>query len=49
VSSDLEELLTISDRIAILRNGVITEIRRREDFDEHALSLAMTASQGVVG
>lgn len=41
VSSDLEELLAMSDRIAILRNGVMTQIQPTATFDEHTLSVAM--------
>ena len=41
VSSDLEELLALSDRIAVLRKGVITEIRSASSFDQHGLSVAM--------
>lgn len=40
VSSDLEELLALSDRIAILRNGVMTDIQPASAFDEHSLSVA---------
>jgi ribose transport system ATP-binding protein len=40
VTSDFEELLALSDRIAILRNGAITEIRPASSFDEYTLSAA---------
>jgi len=48
VSSDLEELLALSDRIAILRNGLMTEIRSVGDFDEHSLSVATAGSVSAV-
>lgn len=41
VSSDLEELLALSDRIAILRGGVLEDIRSAAEFDEHRLSVAI--------
>ena len=42
VSSDLEELLAMSDRIAILRTGVLTQIQPACEFDERTLSIAMS-------
>jgi ABC-type sugar transport system ATPase subunit len=41
VSSDLEELLMMSDRVGILRSGVLRDIRTAGDFDEHSLSMAI--------
>jgi ribose transport system ATP-binding protein len=41
VSSDFEELLGLSDRIAILRNGIMTETRPASAYDEHSLSVAI--------
>jgi ribose transport system ATP-binding protein len=49
VSSDLDELLALSDRIAVLRNGAIAEIRPADCFDKHALSVAMAGATGAGG
>lgn len=45
VSSDIGELLTLSDRIAILRKGSLIDIRPASHFDEHTLSVAMAGSR----
>ncbi|HSV13193.1 MAG TPA: sugar ABC transporter ATP-binding protein [Tepidisphaeraceae bacterium] len=37
VSSDLEEVLNISDRIAVMREGAIAGMLRREQFSEQAV------------
>jgi ribose transport system ATP-binding protein len=49
VSSDLEELLGLSDRIAILRNSIMTEIRPASTYDEHSLSVAIAGSTRAQG
>jgi ribose transport system ATP-binding protein len=41
VSSDLDELLALSDRIVVLRSGVITEIRSTDEFDKPSLAAAV--------
>lgn len=48
VSSDIEELLALSDRIAILRNGTLIDIQPAARFNEHTLSVAMAGS-GISG
>jgi ribose transport system ATP-binding protein len=46
ISSDLEEVLGISDRIAVMREGVITGLLDRANFSEHAvMSLAFGQEQ----
>lgn len=47
VSSDMDELLALTDRIGVLRNGVMLEIRPSKSFDKHSLSVAMTAGNDV--
>ena len=37
VSSDLEEVLNISDRIAVMREGLLVDILQRPDFSEQAV------------
>jgi ribose transport system ATP-binding protein len=44
VSSDLEELLALSDQIVVLRNGAITEIRPASEFDQHTLAAAVAGA-----
>ncbi len=34
ISSDMEEILTVSDRISVMCNGKITGILERKDFNE---------------
>jgi ribose transport system ATP-binding protein len=36
-SSDLSEVLSISDRVAVMRNGRIVDIFEREDFDKETI------------
>lgn len=43
VSSDLEELLALSNRIAILSNGILTEAQPSSTFNPHLLSLAIAS------
>ena len=40
VSSDMEELLALSDRIAILRHGTLVNIQPAFHFNEHSLAVA---------
>jgi ribose transport system ATP-binding protein len=47
VTSDFEELLGLSDRIAILRNGVVTEVKPASSFDEYTLSAAAAGGAAV--
>jgi ribose transport system ATP-binding protein len=49
VSSDFEELLALCDRIAILRNGAITEVRAAAQFDEYTLSTAAAGNVAPLG
>jgi ribose transport system ATP-binding protein len=49
VSSDFEELLALCDRIAILRNGAITEVRAAAQFDEYTLSTAAAGNIAPLG
>gem|GEM_PF-2557073 len=37
ISSDMEEVLAISDRIAVMSHGAITGILEREEFGEEAV------------
>ena len=41
VSHHLEEVFAVSDRISVMRNGVLTETRERESWTEHDLVHAM--------
>lgn len=47
VSSDLDEVLALSDRIGVLRNGILTEIRDAAEFDKLTLSMAVTNAIGA--
>ncbi|MBL4838916.1 MAG: ABC transporter ATP-binding protein [Kordiimonadaceae bacterium] len=54
VSADLDELLAISDRIAVMCEGEITGVMRVEDADEKTLGLMMAGqkidtSKGLAG
>lgn len=49
VSSDLEELLALSDQIAVLRNGAIAEIHPACEFDQHTLAVAVAGAANAVG
>ena len=42
ISSDLEEILALSDRIAVMYEGRITGVLRREEADEGNVGLLMT-------
>jgi ribose transport system ATP-binding protein len=44
VSSDFEELLGMSDRIAILRKGRVTEVQSTNAFDECTLAIAVAGN-----
>lgn len=46
VSSDMEELLALSDRIAVLRHGALVDIQPATHFDEHTLAVATAAPTG---
>jgi ribose transport system ATP-binding protein len=47
ISSDMEEVLGISDRIAVMHEGRITGILSREEFSEEAvMRLAIGREQG---
>jgi rhamnose transport system ATP-binding protein len=49
ISSDLEELLLLSDRVAVMRGGRVAGVLPREAATRHAvLGLALTASAGPV-
>ena len=42
ISSDMEEVIGVSDRIAVMHEGAISGILAREDFSEHrVLQLAV--------
>ena len=45
VSSDLAEILKLSDRIAVIYEGEITKVFRSEETDEQDLGLYMTGSK----
>ena len=48
ISSDMEEVIGVSDRIVVLREGEVTGSLPRTDFSEHnVLRLAVGAHQGV--
>lgn len=40
-SSDISEILSISDRVAVMRNGRIVEILKRKDFDKEEVLRGM--------
>ncbi len=46
-TSDFEELLGLSDRIAILRNGAITQVAETSSFDEYSLSAAAAGGLAI--
>jgi ABC-type uncharacterized transport system ATPase subunit len=41
INEDLDELMIMSDRIAVLHNGRINGVFERDSFDKHAIGLAM--------
>jgi simple sugar transport system ATP-binding protein len=44
ISSDLDELLELSDRIIVMYHGKITGILKREEVDLNTLGLMMTGT-----
>jgi ribose transport system ATP-binding protein len=46
ISSEMEEVLNISDRIAVMHEGRITSILERNEFSEEAVMTLATGSQG---
>jgi ribose transport system ATP-binding protein len=47
VSSYLPELMGVCDRVAVMRRGTLSEARRVEAWDEHAIMAEATASGGI--
>ncbi len=45
INEDLDELMIMSDRIAVLHNGRINGIFERESFDKYAIGLAMLGGE----
>ena len=41
INEDLDELMLLSDRIAVLHNGEIKKIFERKDFDKYRIGLIM--------
>jgi ABC-type sugar transport system ATPase subunit len=37
----MEELLALSDRIAVLRKGILVGVRAATQFNEHSLAILM--------
>lgn len=48
VNEDLDELMILSDRIAVLHNGRIAAVFGREDFDKYRIGLAMLGAHEAV-
>jgi len=46
ISSEMEEVLGISDRIAVMHEGRITGILERSQFTEEAVMYLATGSEG---
>jgi simple sugar transport system ATP-binding protein len=46
ISQDLDELLAISDRIAVIANGRLSPARPTEELTPHELGLGMGAHAG---
>jgi ABC-type sugar transport system ATPase subunit len=44
VSSELDEVIAMSDRIVVLAEGKISRVLSKRDFDYHAISMAMHLS-----
>ena len=42
VSSELDEILALSDRIAVMCRGRLSDARNVEDWDEHQLMVTAT-------
>ncbi len=49
ISQDLDELLEISDRLAVLHHGTLSEARAVHDWNVEQLGLAMTGSTDTPG
>lgn len=49
ISTDLDEVLDMSDRIAVMNKGRIAKIVEAKDADIHELATLMTASRQVAG
>ena len=45
ISDDLDEVLTLGDRIAVMHSGHLTEARPAEDWTREAIGLAMAGVQ----
>jgi simple sugar transport system ATP-binding protein len=45
ISTDLDEIMTLSDRIAVIYEGQIVGIVRQEEADIHEIALLMTGGQ----
>lgn len=49
LSSDLPELVTLSDRVAVIKQGhMIGELRKEDHFDENKVLLAANGQRGVL-
>ena len=46
ISSDMEEVIGVSDRIAVMHEGAISGILAREEFSEHRV-LELAVGHGV--
>ena len=44
ISDDLDEVLALGDRVAVMHDGQLSEARRAEDWTREAIGLAMAGA-----
>ena len=44
ISDDLDEVMTLGDRIAVLHHGRLSEARRADDWTREGIGLAMAGA-----
>ena len=49
ISSELDELMTMSDRILVINSGILTDEFKRDEFDENKIMISMHNSISEVG